>query len=666
MSDDSDNSTPITHEDLDMMRLNNSDVTSSSDVINPQATNTINNGSTNDNIQNSSYSNSLAVKTNIICSDNQKSECDIPSKNKNDNESLDHNDTAILISDDNDSDWEDIDDNDNDINNDLLSSLGNFLENINPINDPPCLIDDSDWKDIDKNHDTPLLNDGNKLKNIDNQSDTSVLTDDNDSDWVDIDDIDGDNNDTVLLSDGSDSKDKDASSNNSENNSPIDPILLTLNAEQARLYFFMNSHLGVKSFIHEPSTFDDNIVMYDKNEIVEIVDGRYIKDKSFYLVKWRNWSLGFNTWERFGSLYKAQEHIFEFKKKKHSSNKSINIMHLMLTRHIITQLFELFRTSNGLSLPMISIEDIYGFFNNLGNGTEDQQKLRKMSLRSNLSTLSLDFFRQTQFRDLRQWEININVFSSKPKVKVENNIDLEGPPENFAYIPNYTYDSKIIIPDNPPSGCICKKNCLFSSNCCNKLSGEVNVYDLEKNILVAPDCPVFECHENCKCIMTNCFNRVVQNGSKVDVCIYKSRFPGWASKTCQNIEMGQFVGICVGEIITLKEFNRRLQNSLTSIDFTWKLDFNDANNFKCIVDCTNYGNFTRFINHSCEANLSIYHVWISSLGTYFPHLALFANRKIYAGEQLTIDYFINRSVDSLKKSGIKCQCEMKNCKGYFF
>jgi len=281
-----------------------------------------------------------------------------------------------------------------------------------------------------------------------------------------------------------------------------------------------------------------------------------------------------------------------------------------------------------------------------------------------MAHLSLSFFRQQQERELKDWEILINIISSNFNIRVENNMDL-GYPISFVYITDYFIpEGKIIIPDNPPSGCLCKKDCLFDINCCKSLSGPV-AYDIKNNVVVTPNFPIFECNKNCEC-SSSCINRVVQHGSKVKLCIYKSEFPGWALKTCQNIDKGQFVGIYVGEIITVEEYNQRLHNSSSSIDYTWELDFNGITNFKCIVDCTHYGNFTRFINHSCKANLTIHSVWINCFDRYLPYLALFANRNIVAGEQLTTDYFISRGKDSLKKKGIKCYCQMKKCKGYYF
>jgi uncharacterized protein len=53
-----------------------------------------------------------------------------------------------------------------------------------------------------------------------------------------------------------------------------------------------------------------------------------------------------------------------------------------------------------------------------------------------------------------------------------------------------------------------------------------------------------------------------------------------------------------------------------------------------VIDAKEKGNFTRFINHSYEPNLTSR--WIISKG--IAHIILFANKRIAAGEQLTYDY----------------------------
>lgn len=422
----------------------------------------------------------------------------------------------------------------------------------------------------------------------------------------------------------------------------------------------MNSEIRIKSYIHEVSIFDENVVVYDKNEVDEIVYVKTILGRLSYLVKWKNWSLDFYTWEH-NEAFTAEFIDDCLEKGIPELNEDLNVIHLMLNRQIITKLFDQFRTVTGLPLP-IQFEDIPELLNAVDASSESSKALHKKHLKSCFSILSLDFFRQLQYMELREWEIYIYINEIQTgTVKVENNIDLEGPPKSFVYL-SFSYPE--IETEDTLLGCDCREDCLSSINCCNKSSDHPAVFDANKKIIVSPDCPIFECNTKCKC-SSSCINRVVQLGCNVNVCIYKSKFLGWGLKTYEKIDKGQFIGLYVGEIITRAEASQR-SNRLSS-NIMWKLDFNGSNDYKYVLDNKRYANYTRFINHSCEANLNIYFVWINCLDKNLPQLALFANRNIFAGEKLTMDYFSRtKQYNSVKMSGTKCQCETKSCKGYYF
>eukprot|EP01104_Vermistella_antarctica_P015786 TRINITY_DN524_c0_g1_i3.p1 TRINITY_DN524_c0_g1~~TRINITY_DN524_c0_g1_i3.p1 ORF type:complete len:244 (+),score=36.68 TRINITY_DN524_c0_g1_i3:877-1608(+) len=67
-------------------------------------------------------------------------------------------------------------------------------------------------------------------------------------------------------------------------------------------------------------------------------------------------------------------------------------------------------------------------------------------------------------------------------------------------------------------------------------------------------------------------------------------------------------------------------------------DVQEVINGKCvhtIIDATHYGNVSRFINHSCDPNLSALPVRVDSI---VPHVAFFSLRPIRVGEELTFSY----------------------------
>lgn len=436
-------------------------------------------------------------------------------------------------------------------------------------------------------------------------------------------------------------------------------------------YKYIVSDRRTQDFIRNAKMMEPDVShAYDPSEIEEIINDEIILGTQYYLVKWKKWSKGFNTWERFGALRKSPNLILKYIKNKKTDEhanrfKYVNGIELMMSRKIISTIFEIFRTETGLCLPGILPEDITGALNSHDNGPLHKQTLKLHYLQHFLTIISLNHFRKQQLMKLQHWEFAINSHTPGYKIKVENNIDLEGPPDFFAYLNKYIPQTNIIIPDDPPIGCSCRRNCQSPEECCYEMSGCLKAYDNNKNIVVPPGNPVFECNKKCIC-SNSCSNRVVQLGSHVNICIYKTRKYGWGIKSAQDIPKGQFVGKYIGEIITVKESEQRLKKGSSLLDNMWNLDFDDSQNYKYIIDGTHYANFTYFINHSCDANLNVYAVWINCLDRNLPELALFTSRDISAGEQLTTDYFSRCNQDTLKKNGTKCQCDMKNCQGYYF
>lgn len=98
------------------------------------------------------------------------------------------------------------------------------------------------------------------------------------------------------------------------------------------------------------------------------------------------------------------------------------------------------------------------------------------------------------------------------------------------------------------------------------------------------------------------------------------------------------------------------------------------------LDSKDMGNVTRFSNHSCDPNLDIYSVVTESHEIFT--LALFANRYIEAGSELTFSYSGNTGLErakemkrQLKKKSTKssedtelfrCKCGTRKCVGYYW
>ncbi|MBS0585711.1 MAG: SET domain-containing protein-lysine N-methyltransferase [Verrucomicrobia bacterium] len=87
--------------------------------------------------------------------------------------------------------------------------------------------------------------------------------------------------------------------------------------------------------------------------------------------------------------------------------------------------------------------------------------------------------------------------------------------------------------------------------------------------------------------------------------------------------LGEYTGL-------IRKRNRRIDKSNDYV-FGYSIGPKDT---KWVIDASEQGNFTRFINHSDEPNLTS--TWIVLDG--LSHIIFFANRLILPGEQLTYDY----------------------------
>ncbi|XP_044960365.1 histone-lysine N-methyltransferase ASHH3-like isoform X7 [Hordeum vulgare subsp. vulgare] len=117
-----------------------------------------------------------------------------------------------------------------------------------------------------------------------------------------------------------------------------------------------------------------------------------------------------------------------------------------------------------------------------------------------------------------------------------------------------------------------------------------------------------------------------------------------------EIKKGQFVIEYVGEVIDDRTCEERL----------WKMKRQRYTNFylcevssNMVIDATNKGNKSRFINHSCEPNTEM-QKWTVDGET---RVGIFALRDIERGEELTYDYkFVQFGADQ------DCHCGSSNCR----
>lgn len=129
-----------------------------------------------------------------------------------------------------------------------------------------------------------------------------------------------------------------------------------------------------------------------------------------------------------------------------------------------------------------------------------------------------------------------------------------------------------------------------------------------------------------------------------------------------------------GELITADDAKKRTtyyKRKGILDQFMFDLDYNDKSESFFSIDATMKGNLSRFINHSCNANLQTWPAVYASENKYKHRLYYFSLRGIRANEELTIDYFggivsSNTSPKKVPDNAKPCKCEAANCRGLIF
>lgn len=238
-----------------------------------------------------------------------------------------------------------------------------------------------------------------------------------------------------------------------------------------------------------------------------------------------------------------------------------------------------------------------------------------------------------------------------------NGVDSEPCPDNFKYIPDSCVTSPLNIDQDIThlQHCSCTDDCSSITCMCGQLSLRC-WYDSEGRLPLdfsqRETQVLFECNHACSCWRT-CRNRVVQNGLRARLQVYRTENMGWGVRTMQDIPQGAFICEYVGEIITDKEADKREDDS-----FLFTLE-NKVGDIHCI-DSRLFGNIGRFLNHLCEPNLLTVKVFTMHQDLRFPRIAFFSSRPIKAGDQIGFDY--GDHYWRVKSKYFSCQCGSPKCR----
>ncbi|XP_072192884.1 histone-lysine N-methyltransferase NSD2 isoform X2 [Excalfactoria chinensis] len=186
--------------------------------------------------------------------------------------------------------------------------------------------------------------------------------------------------------------------------------------------------------------------------------------------------------------------------------------------------------------------------------------------------------------------------------------------------------------------CNCKPTdenpCGFDSECLNRML-------------------MYECHPQVCPAGERCQNQCFTKREYPETEIIKTDGKGWGLVAKRDIKKGEFVNEYVGELIDEEECMARIkyahENDITHF-YMLTIDKDR------IIDAGPKGNYSRFMNHSCQPNCETLK-WTVNGDT---RVGLFAVCDIPAGTELTFNY----NLDCLGNEKTVCKCGAPNCSGF--
>ncbi|XP_061485788.1 histone-lysine N-methyltransferase NSD2 isoform X2 [Rhineura floridana] len=186
--------------------------------------------------------------------------------------------------------------------------------------------------------------------------------------------------------------------------------------------------------------------------------------------------------------------------------------------------------------------------------------------------------------------------------------------------------------------CNCKPSdenpCGFDSECLNRML-------------------MYECHPQVCPAGERCQNQCFTKRQYPETKIIKTDGKGWGLVAKRDVKKGEFVNEYVGELIDEEECMARIkfahENDITHF-YMLTIDKDR------IIDAGPKGNYSRFMNHSCQPNCETLK-WTVHGDT---RVGLFAVCDIPAGTELTFNY----NLDCLGNEKTVCKCGAPNCSGF--
>ncbi|XP_029808482.1 histone-lysine N-methyltransferase NSD2 [Suricata suricatta] len=164
---------------------------------------------------------------------------------------------------------------------------------------------------------------------------------------------------------------------------------------------------------------------------------------------------------------------------------------------------------------------------------------------------------------------------------------------------------------------------------------------------------MFECHPQVCPAGGRCQNQHFTKRQYPETKVVKTAGKGWGLVAKRDIRKGEFVNEYVGELIDEEECMARIKHAHENdITHFYMLTIDKDR----IIDAGPKGNYSRFMNHSCQPNCETLK-WTVNGDT---RVGLFAVCDIPAGTELTFNY----NLDCLGNEKTVCRCGASNCSGF--
>lgn len=175
---------------------------------------------------------------------------------------------------------------------------------------------------------------------------------------------------------------------------------------------------------------------------------------------------------------------------------------------------------------------------------------------------------------------------------------------------------------------------------------------------------IYFCGDFCSCNSTLCCLRLsnfdVSKKINFEVFAIDVQGSNFGLRCKDPLPKEKLIGPYAGEIISNEE---SLLRDLDDYYFKFSEEKEEDLTRLDTIDARFYGNFTRFINHSCQPNLKSVKIYDGHTNTARPEIYFMALKDIEIDEELTFDYGnVWWSAKLENDENFKCFCQSENCR----